>query len=210
MNSIKVLVFAIGLVFLCNCNRETIYEYKSVKSELEPFLQPELAEVFQYSDTLLIYDTTYFNRAISTLNEYKNHLEVKDSVYNNLIISRLQEIETARLQTKYPNIYLSEKSIKANFESKKRDIEKIMRFFAAYPKQFEAAKSQLTQPNTLDTQLTINQLTELFAFVSNDLTNQLKANEILEKHQSTITNTQLAIKDYIAFLNSKLLNEEVD
>jgi hypothetical protein len=210
MNSIKVLVIAIGLVFLFNCERGTIYRYESVKSELELFLQPELADVFQYSDTLIIYDTTYFNHAISTLNEYKNHFEAKDSLYNILIINRLQEIETSKLQTKYPNIYLSGKGINVNFESKNQDIEKIMRFLAAYPKQCKAAKSQLTQPNTLYTKLTINELTDLFAFVSNDLTNHLKANNIFKKHQLTIINTQLAIKDYIAFLNSKLLNEEVD
>jgi ATP-dependent Lon protease len=210
MKAIKVLVFAIGLTLLFNCEQETIYRYESVKRELQPFLQPELADVFQYSDTLIIYDTTYFNHSISTLNAYKNHLEAKDSTYNNLIINRLQEIETSKTQTKHPNLYLSGKSIKANFESEKRDIEKIMRFLIAYPKQLEAAKNQLTKPNALHTQLTINQLTELFAFVSNDLTNHLKVTKAFAKHQITIANTQLAIKDYIAFLNSKLLNEEVD
>lgn len=209
MKVIKALTLASCLFLLFNCEGEKVYQYQSIKDEIEPFLQPELADIFEYADTLIIYDTAYFNNAIVALNVYKNHLEVKDSVYNLLIIKRLQEIEVERLQTKHPNIFLSEKGLKANFESKNRNIEKIMRFLAAYPKQCEAAKNQLIEPNALHTQLAINQLIELFDFVSNDLTEHLKAINSFEKYQVTITNTQLAIKDYLAFLNSKLLNQEV-
>jgi hypothetical protein len=209
MKIIKALTLVLCLFLLSNCEQEKVYQYQLIKDEIEPFLQPELADIFEYSDTLIIYDTAYFNTAIATLNVYKNHLDVKDAAYNLLIIKRLQEIETERLQTKHPNIFLSEKSIKANFESENRNIEKIMRFFEAYPEQCEAAKSQLIQPNVLHTQLAINQLIELFGFVSNDLSNHLKAINSFEKYQTTITNTQLAIKDYLAFLNSKLLNQEV-
>jgi|AntRauTorckE5430_2_1112549.scaffolds.fasta_scaffold04656_2 hypothetical protein len=210
MNTTKAFLFTICSFLLFSCEQETIYQYELVKEELKPFLQPELADVFQYSDTLIIYDTTYFNRAISTLNEYKNHLEAKDSFYNTLIVNRLQELEISKRQINHPNIYLSNKGIKANFESEQQDIEKIMRFFAAYPEQLEAAKSQLIRPDMAHTKFAINELTALFTFISNDLNDHLKTTNTYEKYQSTYINTQLAIKDYIAFLNSKLLNEEVD
>ena len=93
MKPTKVLSFIFCLFLFFNCEQETVYQYEAVKAEIEPFLQPKLADVFQDSDTLILYDTTYFNHAITTLSEYKNHLEAKDSVYNNLIINRLQEIE---------------------------------------------------------------------------------------------------------------------
>jgi predicted sulfurtransferase len=127
-----------------------------------------------------------------------------------LIVNRLQELEISKRQINHPNIYLSNKGIKANFESEQQDIEKIMRFFAAYPEQLEAAKSQLIRPDMAHTKFAINELTALFTFISNDLNDHLKTTNTYEKYQSTYINTQLAIKDYIAFLNSKLLNEEVD
>lgn len=210
MKNIKVLLYTFCLFLLFNCEQITTYQYASIKDEVAPFLQPNLADVFEYSDTLIIYDSLYFNTATAVLNEYKNHLETEDSVYNNLIIKRLQEIETEKVQNKYPNIFLAEKGLMENFESKNKNIEKIMDFLAAYPKQFEAAKSQLIQPNTLHTQLTVKQLTALFYFISNDLSNDLKTTNTYEKNRKTIVNAQLAIKDYLAFLNSKLLNQEVE
>ena len=60
------------------------------------------------------------------------------------------------------------KSLKVNFESEERDIKKIMQFLSAYPKQFEAAKSQLEKPSLLHTQLTLKMLSETFSFIIND------------------------------------------
>jgi hypothetical protein len=52
-------------------------------------------------------------------------------------------------------------------------------------------------------------LPETFSFIINDLTNYLKETNSFDKYQLTIINAELAVKDYLAFLNSKLLNGEV-
>ncbi|MFT5834138.1 MAG: hypothetical protein ACI97N_001772 [Cognaticolwellia sp.] len=209
MKYIKTLSLMFFVVFLFNCERETIHQYELVKGEIEPFLQENFAAVFETSDTLIIYDTTYFKNAISTLNKYSNHLEEKDSMKNMELLIQVNEIELEQIQQKFPEIYVPTKSLKVNFESEERDIKKIMQFLSAYPKQFEAAKSQLEKPSLLHTQLTLKMLPETFSFIINDLTNYLKETNSFDKYQLTIINAELAVKDYLAFLNSKLLNGEV-
>ncbi|NJN76969.1 MAG: hypothetical protein HC803_00450 [Saprospiraceae bacterium] len=204
----KILVFLFCVPFLFNCERESVYQYESVKGEIEPFLHDDLAAIFEKSDTLIIYDTTYFKNAISIFNKYGNHLEEKDSMKNIEILVQVSELELEKTHEKYPEIYLPTKSLKENFESENRNIEKIMRYLAAYPQQFEAAKSQLKTPNLIHTQLTLAILPETFSFITNDLTNHLKQTNSFDKHQQTLINAQLAVKDYLAFLNSKLLNGE--
>lgn len=191
---------------LINCSREKNYSYEAIEAEVAPYLQQDLYNTFAVSDTMIIYDTTFFNTAIATLKQYKNNLKPQDSLYNNQIINRLEEIETQAIQTKYPDLYLSFDKLIDNFT--KNDIDKVMTWLTACPQQFKAAKVQLNQVDIPRTETSIETLKTAYAFVSNDLKTQLIKQNQYEKYKAVIINNQLAIKDYLAFLNSKLLNGE--
>lgn len=191
-----------------SCTREERYAYEVIEAEVSPYLHQDLSKTFAISDTMIIYDTSFFNTTIRTLKQYENKLEPQDSLYNHQIIAQLNKFETEQIQTKNPSIYLATDALIANFNTKK-DIDKIMNWLADCPKQFEAAKMQLEKTDIAQTEASIQTLKNAYNFISTDLKSHLTKTKQYQQHKMTIENAQFAVKDYLAFLNSKLLNEEV-
>ncbi|MFK7949546.1 MAG: hypothetical protein AB8G11_18280 [Saprospiraceae bacterium] len=202
----KFRILMLSIVIVAACQSEERYVYEEIKSDVDHYLLGQMFNDFAQSDTLIIYDTIYFNNMIASLGFYKNKMVEADSVYNRQIIERLAPIEREKIQTKQPDIYLPFEVIKENLNEK--NTAKIMIWLTNVPKQFEAAKIQLEKPNLLQTQQTIEKLKTAYNFVSNDLKIHLDTVNQSEKYNTTIENTTLAIKDYLAFLNSKILNGE--
>ena len=77
------------------------------------------------------------------------------------------------------------------------------------PKQFEAAKTQLAKPNLGHTQQAVEELKSAYIFIANDLTQYMEKSSSVDNYEAVLDETKFAIKDYLAFLNSKIINKEV-
>lgn len=200
-------ILALSIVIFVSCQSQESYVYENIQSEVELYLHQQPFNDFAQSDTLIIYDTTYFNNMIAVLSKYQDNLIAEDSMYNRQITERLAWIKIDKIQSKQPDIYLPFQAIKDNLT--KDNSDKIMVWLANVPKQFEAAKTQLNTPDLLQTQQAIEELKSAYRFVSEDLKTHLETSNQSEKYQQVINNVTLAIKDYLAFLNSKIINKEV-
>lgn len=207
MNS-KYVLLIYSIVFFAGCQSQEHYIYEEIKPEVELYLSEQMFNNFGQSDTLIVYDTNYFNNMIMILSTYQDKLVVEDSTYNHLISDRLALVEEQQIQKNQPDIYLPFQALMDNFEKDKTNTDKIMVWLEAVPKQIEAGKVQLEKPNTLQTKLAIEQLKKAYGFVSNDLKVHLQQTDRLEKNNDILEMVKFAIKDYLAFLNSKLINEE--
>lgn len=200
-------ILALSIVIFVSCESQEPYIYENIRPEIASYLNKQPFNDFAQSDTLIIYDTTYFNNMITALSKYQDKLIVEDSMYNRQITERLALIKIKKIQSKQPDIYLPFQAIQDNLT--KENSDKIMVWLTSVPKQFEAAKMQLKTPDLRHTQKAIEDLKSAYSFVSEDLKTHLQTSNQSEKYQQVINNIILAIKDYMAFLNSKILNKEV-
>lgn len=203
----KSKILLLCFTILISCQSEEQFLYEEIQAEIDVYLSQQPFNDFTFSDTLVIYDTSYFNKLSETLGRYSNKLVEEDSIYNLKIVDRLRLVQKEKIQQFQPSIYLPFKELQENLSV--TNTNKIMVWLSDLPKQFEAAKSQLNQPDKQNTMQTIEDLKEAFDFVSNDLVVHLDNLNQAETYNTVIENSQLAIKDYLAFLNSKLLNGEV-
>ena len=195
------------IVFLIGCQMQDSYTFDEIRPEIEAYLSPLPLNNFANSDTLVIYDAIYFDKMIATLSKYQDKLVVEDSLYQQQIVQRLTQIKEDKIQTRQPQIYLPFQAIQDQLRP--QNAVKIAAWLTALPKQFEAAKSQLKQPDSASTQQTIEELKAAYIFVTGDLTELMMQSNAVANHEEVIENTKFAIKDYLAFLTSKMLNGEV-
>lgn len=195
------------IVFLIGCQTQDSYTFDEIKPEVEAYLSPLPLNNFANSDTLVIYDAIYFDKMIATLSKYQDKLVVEDSLYQQQIVQRLTQIKEDKIQTRQPQIYLPFQAIQDQLQP--QNAIKIAIWLSALTKQFEAAKTQLKQPDLSHTQQTIEELKAAYVFVEGDLTEFMMQSNAVEDYEEVIENTKFAIKDYLAFLTSKVLNGEV-
>lgn len=204
----KFKILILSIIVIASCQSQERYIYENIKSDINLYLHNQMFNDFAQSDTLVIYDTSYFNDMTLLLGTYQNQLVGEDSMYNQLINERLGLIEVEKIQTRQPDIYLPFEVLKENLNE--NNTEKIMTWLTNVPKQFEAAKVQLEKTNRSNTELAIKELKTAYNFISTDLIVHLDTLDQSEKYAKVIDNTKFAIKDYLAFLNSKLINQETD
>ena len=195
------------IVFLIGCQTQDSYTFDEIRPEIEAYLSPLPLNNFANSDTLVIYDAIYFDKMIATLSKYQDKLVVEDSLYQQQIVQRLTQIKEDKIQTRQPQIYLPFQAIQDQLQP--QNAIKIAIWLSALTKQFEAAKTQLKQPDLSHTQQTIEELKAAYVFVEGDLTEFMMQSNAVEDYEEVIENTKFAIKDYLAFLTSKVLNGEV-
>ncbi len=200
-------ILALIIVFLVSCQSQEPYAYENIKSEIESYLTYPSFNNFTKSDTLMIYDTTYFNNMITALSKYQDKLILEDSMYNRQITEQLTLFNIEKIQTLQPDIYLPFQAIKANLNEE--NLGKIMVWLTNVPKQFEAAKTQLAKPNLGHTQQAVEELKSAYIFIANDLTRYMEKSSSVDNYEAVLDETKFAIKDYLAFLNSKIINKEV-
>lgn len=195
-------------VLLMGCQTQDSYTFDEIRPEVEAYLSPLPLNDFTSSDTLIIYDAIYFDKMIATLSRYQDKLVVEDSLYQQQIVQQLMQIKEDKIQTRQPQIYLPFQAIQDELQP--QNAVKIAAWLTALPKQIEAAKSQLKQPDLLHTQQTIEDLKAAYTFVTSDLNEFMMQSNAVEDYEEVIENTKFAIKDYLAFLTSKVLNGEVE
>lgn len=199
-------VFFLGLVLFgfVNCEQEKTYTFEAVETEIQPYLNLGNEGFFEQSDTLIIYDTTFFKQAIATLTKYGNHLEINDSLNNTLIVNQLEKLQKEKIHTKNPSLFIPISFLSKFYEDEKlletAKVKKLESWLLDLPIQFEAAKSQLEKPNQLETKSAVQALEKLYYFTM----------ELEKKTKKDFERTELAIKDYLAFLQSKLNNGAVE
>jgi hypothetical protein len=206
----KHVYFSIFFVFIVftflfqNCKSETRYNTEQAKADLSPYLEGSVVN----KDSLTIFDTTYYRSYLLVLKKYANRIEAKDSVFNRLILSKIEMIEVNKKQTKDPNIY---NPIPAFFgTASKENLPKMMRFLDAFPKQVNAAKSQLAAVELRETQLAVSNLEKSYFFIQNEVLPLAAKQENYDgKQQLIIANALLSIKDFLGFLQSKINNKEI-
>lgn len=201
----RIIILGFLLLVFMNCQQDKRYIFAEIETEVQPYLDLGNENTFWKSDSLVIYDSTFFNHAIATLSKYENHLEIGDSINNQLIANQLKSIEVDRFQTKNPNLYIPTNQILSFYKDGKSDKisknTKIEAWLSDLPAQFSVAKYQLEKPNQSQTKVAIPQLEKLYFFI--------------DKEMKTVSNkpfesSKLAIKDFLAFLQSKLNNGEVE
>jgi hypothetical protein len=201
----RIIILGFLLLGFMNCQQDKRYTFAEIETEIQPYLDLGNENTFWKSDSLVIYDSTFFNHAIATLSKYENHLEIGDSINNQLITNQLKRVGVDKIQTKNPNLYIPTNQILSFYNDKQPDktskIIKMEAWILGLPTQFTVAKYQLQQPNQTQTKVAIQQLEKLYFFIN--------------KEMKTISNkdfesSTLAIKDYLAFLQSKLNNGEVE
>ena len=201
-------LLVLSSIFLISCQSQESYTYEEIRPEIEQYLRPLPHNNFADADTLTIYDSNYFEKMRAALSKYEGKLIVEDSVQQQLIVQRLIDIQKEKIQTRQPQIYLPFQVIKEQLQP--QYASKIATYLTALPQQFEAAKAQLEKPDLSHTQQTIEELKAGFSFVSNDVAVLLQQSNAVNNYEEIIENARLTIKDYIAFLNSKILNQEVN
>jgi len=201
----RIIVLGFLCLGLMSCQEEKVYTFQEIKKEIQPYLDLENENIFWQSDTLVIYDTTFFNQAITTLSKYENRLEANDSLSNQLISRQLKVLQIEKIQIKNPNLYIPINPILSFYNNEKLDktdrIKKIENWLLDLPKQFTAAKTQLEKPNQSQTKIAIQQLEKLYFFINKEV--ETVSNKDFEE-------SKIGIKDYLAFLQSKLNNGEVE
>ncbi len=209
-NSQYLTIILLNTLLFLHCNNKGNYSYEAVKADVEPYLQGNSfnGSGFNTSDTMIIYDVAFFETAIATLNQYKNQLQASDSIHNRRIINQLAAFDMETIQTKDPQLYLPFETLSKAFQNDKKNVDKILVWLESTPKQLQAAKSQLKTPDLQATKAAIETLTKAFTFISNDLTTYLESTNKMRENAHTIEQSQLAIKDFLAFLNSKIINGE--
>jgi hypothetical protein len=190
MNYTKSLFIA-SLFLLGSCAPEKTYRAAELNIPLRPYLNFDAAVVFAYSDTLIIYDTAFLNDALLNLRHYEDKIAPEDKAFQQQISAQRAVLETQTPLSLMPEYFVPTKALLAQFANN----EKGERWLRAYPQQFAAAKTLLQTPDRENTLKTIRQLEFFYDFLQN--------NSVEEADKITA-----AIKDFLAFLNSKLKNNE--
>ncbi len=190
-------------------NEKIHFPIEAIKKE--PFYKVIPVELFQTKDST--FSLNHYQKMVDDLSKFNSErLTEQNQVVlkslNPFFKHKINALEKGEAGHFFSILSILKQDVKNESQTNEEQFEKIIQGLAEVPKYFSVAKIDIKNPDKEQLQNAVKALSNDYFFIKNDLPTLIRKPDILKDAQINFANknqkAQIAIKDYLAFLNSQL------